>query len=311
MVTVQNSIVTLNLNQFRIGDSPVGDMSPERKLERAGQTVGMLLDKMDNIGMVCGYAQNSKIESLASVLVKFSKIGKNSASLLVEVLQDNYKWMTINDAQKIAKIILSLGTLYKKDINSLDLPAGWTCPKANLCKSKADKLTGQIKDYGQFRCYACNHESQYDNVRVLRWHNFDVLNSLDLDGKIIAIETNMGKIVRLSTSGDIFNLEYWQALKAVAKNNPDKIIFGYTKILEYATDPDKPDNLYLIYSMGGMDDCQAVESNVGKSIVHLEDYSESVCTDHENDYSQAEDFFKILLGYDVHLNLHGTQPKKD
>ena len=62
------------------------------------------------------------------------------------------------------------------------LPAGYTCPFANICKSFASKdgtnfaSSGKkIKDSGDIRCYAASTEVAYPNVRSSRWKNFDLL----------------------------------------------------------------------------------------------------------------------------------------
>ena len=62
----------------------------------------------------------------------------------------------------------------------LSLPAGWSCPSADICKSVCDRETGKISDCEntKFRCFMASLE-WLKNTRTLRWHNFDLLKSLE------------------------------------------------------------------------------------------------------------------------------------
>ena len=52
---------------------------------------------------------------------------------------------------------------------NLNLPAGYTCPFADKCLSKADKETGKIKEGEkgdeEYRCFAASQEAIYKNTR--------------------------------------------------------------------------------------------------------------------------------------------------
>lgn len=313
MTVNNNTICKINLNQFRV-ESNTKPYKRNGKLfvwnaETRQAKINEFLPKLSNklqAGKV-EFNANSKIVALGQTLSELSKIGQESSELLSEVLQDKYPWMNQTQIVRITNMIVSWGKINNSDVNSLDLPAGWSCPKADMCKSKADKFTGERKDFGVFVCYACKAETQYSVVRAFRWGNYDNLRNSDLIGKINllqdAIDTNKTKVIRLHSSGDIFSPEYWEAIKTIATNNPELVIFGYTKILEYAEESENIDNLYLIYSVGGMDDCKAELSNVKKSFVELEYNSDAVCQNKDK-YSQAEDFFKIILNENVYLNVH-------
>ena len=125
-----------------------------------------------------------------------------------------------------------------------------------------------------------------------------------------AIRRNKIKVVRIHSSGDFYNQTYFESLVESAKQNPNVIYFGYTKILKYAELSQNVDNLYLIYSVGGKDDQNCQNSNVAKSIVCISHNSDAVCQN-KDVFSQGEDFLKILLNQNVYLNLHGTQPKSE
>ena len=71
---------------------------------------------------------------------------------------------------------------------SLSLPAGYACPFADICKSKAHKSGGKfadgksIKDFGDVRCFAASDEARYKNLRIMRWRNSDLLKKVEKKG---------------------------------------------------------------------------------------------------------------------------------
>lgn len=142
-------------------------------------------------------------------------------------------------------------------IVTFDLPAGWTCPKANLCLSKVSRTTGKRADFGEFVCYATKAESIYPNVRESRWRNFDALRSCKSSDEMAdMLERNIRKtveIVRIHSSGDFFNKMYFDAWVMVAERNPHITFFAYTKVLEYAMTK-VSDNFGIVYSYGSKDD---------------------------------------------------------
>ncbi len=71
--------------------------------------------------------------------------------------------------------------LQKLAITAFDLPAGYTCPFADICKSFAHKKGGRFKSgkaimqTGDVRCYAASTELRSPAARKMRWRNFDLL----------------------------------------------------------------------------------------------------------------------------------------
>src|SRR4051794_12168357 len=70
-------------------------------------------------------------------------------------------------------------------IDHFSLPAGWSCPGALQCLARAvEKGTddkGRPK-YGVedgpdvvYRCFSASEEARYPQLRVIRWHNWDML----------------------------------------------------------------------------------------------------------------------------------------
>lgn len=142
---------------------------------------------------------------------------------------------------------------------SFDIPAGWSCPKADICKNFSDPTTGKIKKVGRIMCYASKVEAYAPAARRLRWHNFDEIkecagNSDKIAAKILEALPNEVKIVRIHSSGDFFSVAYFTAWQKVAAARPNIVFFGYTKQLEYAISEQNSPNFFLEYSFGGKDD---------------------------------------------------------
>lgn len=139
------------------------------------------------------------------------------------------------------------------------LPAGFTCPAALLCFSRADKLTGHIKDgpHTQFRCYAASGEALFKNVRKSRWNNFEALKGKSIPDMVHLLNTSIPKkgieLVRFHSSGDFFNQDYFDAWLEVARLNPTLKFYGYTKALPFwiARKDVIPSNFYIVASYGG------------------------------------------------------------
>ena len=147
--------------------------------------------------------------------------------------------------------------LKQAQVVSFDLPAGWTCPKANICKTFANKENGKMRKVGKIVCYASKAEGYSPSARRLRWYNFDALKACKTVSAMAELINGSlpekVKIVRLHSSGDFFNKMYFMAWVMVARMNPEIVFFGYTKILNYAM-AELPDNMRLQYSYGSMDD---------------------------------------------------------
>lgn len=213
---------------------------------------------------------------------------------------------------KLLELARSLG-LKRKEITSFDLPAGHTCPAADMCHSFTDRETGKLTDGDncKFRCYAASMESRYHNSRIAHWRNYDILRKLTQEEMVKVILSSLPKetkIVRIHASGDFFAKRYFQAWVKVAEIRTDVQFFGYTKILPYVDAP-KPDNFNLVYSFGGKMDskvtCQPV-CYVVKSIA--EAISKNLFIACVN--NPADDYNFIREHRTFALIIHGTQPAR-
>ena len=132
--------------------------------------------------------------------------------------------------------LAALAKRFKMILKTFSLPSGWTCPGARDCQSRADRETGKIKDgkHTQFRCFQASAEAIYPSLRAMVWHNQDLLMSKINDQNKLAdlIHASLPKkfdILRVHVGGDYFNLTYLAAWCEVAKRNPEKIFYSYTK----------------------------------------------------------------------------------
>ncbi len=150
--------------------------------------------------------------------------------------------------------------LKKSHVVVFSLPAGFTCPAANLCHSRTVMLDNgkrKIEDLGQFRCYATKAEALYTNVYNARHNNWKMLEQAGtVDAMAELIQASLpktAKLVRIHDSGDFFHKRYFQAWVKVAENNPSVRFFAYTKILHYAVAANEMgmDNFFVQYSYGG------------------------------------------------------------
>ncbi len=235
--------------------------------------------------------------------IKFSKA--NSKLVKLYKVQELQKWLE-----------------GKRKVYSLDLLSGHNCPFANECLSKAvERADGSrhIQDgpNTQFRCFSASQEAQYPNVYNPRKANSDTLRNLcdSYDEYTVAQHINdaMPKdlgICRIHVAGDFFRQKYFNAWIIVAKANPDKLFYAYTKSLVYwlRMRDEIPSNLVLTASRGGSRDDLIIPHGLREAVVVFseKEADEKFLGIDEDDSHAAvpewrEDSFALLI--------HGTQPK--
>jgi len=201
---------------------------------------------------------------------------------------------------------------YKPKVYAFSLPAGYSCPAALECLSKANRITGKVTDgkFAQYRCYAASDEAYSPQARALRWDNFEQLRRLDTNQManllIEALPAN-ADIVRVHVSGDFFNESYFMAWLEVARQKPDVTFYAYTKSIDYWVNhiDSIPSNLKLNASYGGRHDKLIDEHNLKSVRVIYDPIQATVLSleiDHDEQHAiEGKDSFALLL--------HGTQPK--
>lgn len=198
-----------------------------------------------------------------------------------------------------------------KEIYTFSLPSGWTCPFAEQCLAKVNRGGGHLVDGKNaiFRCFSASQENLYPNVRISRWHNFDLLVAAkDCIYELIDISlSRKAKKVRIHVAGDFYSQEYFDAWLRVAIERPDCIFYAYTKSLVYWVNRlDRiPANFRLTASYGGKHDyligMHALRSAV---VVYSEQEAIDMGLDIDHDDSHA-----YGTGGDFALLIHGKQPK--
>jgi hypothetical protein len=221
-----------------------------------------------------------------------------------------------NPNAKLKKMIKKLGLTLK----TFTLPAGHTCPGAKDCLSRADRETGKIKDGPDtlFRCFAASAEAVYPSLRKMVWHNFELLRAALIQDKKAGFEnsphtaelihSSLPKnfdIMRVHVGGDYFVTEYLQAWIEVAKRNPEKIFYSYSKSLHLFRQFALPENLVLTASRGGKYD-ELIDLNGWKEALVVyseeEDEQKGLEIDHDDTHAAfGKENFALLI--------HGTQPK--
>lgn len=199
-----------------------------------------------------------------------------------------------------------------KRIFTVSLPAGYACPFAHNCLSKANIATGKIEDGPNttFRCFSASQEVVYKNTQKQRWYNFELLRKLDKEGMVNLIQNSLpinAKVIRLHVSGDFFSPNYFISWLEIAKQNPDMLFYAYTKSLKYWIDNiDKiPSNMKLTASKGGKNDNLISEYNLKfAQVVYSEQEAKDLGFEIDHDDSHAYGSDKSFA-----LIIHGTQPK--
>jgi hypothetical protein len=196
-------------------------------------------------------------------------------------------------------------------IFTFSLPAGYSCPFARDCLSKANRQTGRIKDGPgtKFRCYAASMEMR-QSIRRSRWHNFRLLHACkskeEMTGLILASLTRFAGYVRVHCSGDFFSLDYFDAWLEVSRQRHRTLFYAYTKSLPYWVTRLKsiPNNFVLTASKGGQHDHLIEKHGLRYAqVVYSEAEAEALGLPIDHDDSHA-----IQPGGNFALLIHGTQP---
>jgi len=204
-----------------------------------------------------------------------------------------------------------------KEVYSLDMPSGYTCPGANLCKSMAvvgenGKATIQDGPACQFRCFAASQEVLYPPCRQNRHHNMQLISrakgSQEIAKLVLASLPKNAGVVRLHVGGDFFRLAYLRAMIEVAKSRQDILFYGYTKSLHFVKQVGGasalPPNFRLTLSMGGKYDKLIPQLGMRTvKVVLTEDEAQKEGLELDHDDSKA-----VLQGGNFALLVHGSQP---
>ena len=231
------------------------------------------------------------------------------------------KWSNANAKTQALAAVPSLAPFLsgKRKIYSLDLLSGHFCPFADKCLSKAvvdgnGRRTIQDGPNTEFRCFSASQEVLFTNVYKSRQHNSELLRAAkSTEAMEVLIEESMPSnlgICRIHVAGDMFSPAYFGAWIEVAKNNPSRLFYAYTKSLPYwvarKAEVAKIPNLVLTASYGGRrDDLIKSERLRFARVVYSQAAAGKLPIDHDDshaaDPSQKRKSFGLLI--------HGVQPK--
>jgi hypothetical protein len=203
----------------------------------------------------------------------------------------------------------------KRKIYSLDLLSGFSCPFAEKCLSKVHMVDGKrkLKDgpKTEFRCFSASQEATFTNVYKSRKHNFDLLKGKSYESILRELSESLPKnlgICRIHVAGDFFSQDYFDAWSDLARVNPDRLFYAYTKSLNYWLAGDVPENLILTASRGGrLDDVIDSEKLRESVVVFSEEQAEKMGLEIDHDDSHAAK--PSCKGESFALLIHGIQPK--
>jgi len=217
---------------------------------------------------------------------------------------------------KLKKMAKKLGLKLK----TFTLPAGYTCPGAKDCLARADRKTGKVKDGPdtEFRCFMASLEATFPSLRAMVWENYEQLQVTLKQDKLAGFENSPHTadlihnslpkkfdVLRVHVGGDYFTKEYLQAWIEVAKRNPDKVFYSYSKSLHLFREFALPENLVLTASRGGKyDDLIDLHAWKEALVVYSEQEAEERGLEIDHDDTHAafgKENFALLI--------HGTQPK--
>ena len=114
-------------------------------------------------------------------------------------------------------------------------------------------------------------------------------------------------ICRIHVSGDFFNQVYFDAWLQVAKRNPNRLFYAYTKSLVFWLNRlnDIPENFVLTASRGGLDDDLIEKHDLREAKVVFDENYKELPIDDDDSHAAIPDTKNESFA----LLIHGSQPK--
>lgn len=205
-------------------------------------------------------------------------------------------------------------------VSTFSILSGHDCPYAKECRSQAVENNGKLTildgEHTVFRCFSASQEVLFPTVYKSRKYNSDKLRECLASGIDCLIETlhkslpKKSNVIRWHVAGDFFVKNYFLALNEVAKRNPDKIFYAYTKSLPFwvALKKQIADNFILTASYGGFRDdlIQSENLRFAKVVFSIHEADElGLEIDHDDFHAYNPD----TKNQSFALLIHGTQPK--
>lgn len=204
-----------------------------------------------------------------------------------------------------------------RGIKTFSIRAGYTCPGADQCLSKAvlgpdGRMSVKDGPNTQYRCFMASGEGRLKQVYTAHKLNEDLLLQCRTKARMVQLFADSMPLfvgaMRVHASGDFFNQMYFDAWLDVARLFPNTLFYGYTKSLPFWVKrlDQMPKNLLLTASKGGKHDWMIDAYNLRYAVVvfHPEE-AERLGLEIDHDDSLA-----YTPGISRFANLlHGTAPK--
>lgn len=199
--------------------------------------------------------------------------------------------------------VLFFGTsnakLAKHGIATFSIPAGYTCPGAKDCHAWFDRKEAKLFDgkHMEFRCYAASAEAAFSSVRASVDANLEKLKrarTVERMANLIELSLPAGifQKIRVHAHGDFYSGDYFMAWMEVARRNPKRLFYSYTKSLPTWVRHRSlvPENFVLTASEGGKFDKMIAQHNLRTSkVVFHPDEAEALGLQIDRDDSLAMD----------------------
>jgi hypothetical protein len=302
----------------------------KNKLCGVGEYINEMVETFEEFGQL-----TENLEKDAKIISSLYKYITEETDSDLDVDSDSFDPYShleeIDEIDERVDCLLTFGDTNEKmkklGIVYFTLPAGYTCPMADICKSLAHKTGGKfksndkkIKDFGEFRCYSASTEMRFPEVREKNWRNFDLLVGIqddveemsDLIMKSIKYYEYTNKkvsIMRIHEGGDFYTQEYFDAWLDVAKKRSDILFYAYTKSISFAVNriDEFPKNFRIIGSVGGKEDDLLFNTPKMRKAFVVDSEEEAIKRKLRVDIN---DFLAVGGEEDFALLLHGTQPKE-
>lgn len=214
--------------------------------------------------------------------------------------------------------ILYFGTdnakLQKQHTATFSIPAGHTCPGAKDCMAYFDRDKKKVVDgkHQQYRCFAASMEATFRSVRDSVDRNHRLLLEAKTTERMAALldmslPAKRYHRIRVHVDGDFFSGAYFLAWMEVARRNPDRLFYAYTKSIHLWVKYMAlvPENFVLTASRGSKFDHLIDKHDLRHAVVVMHpDEAEAMGLEIDHDDSHARDpdvqSFALLI--------HGTQP---
>ena len=164
------------------------------------------------------------------------------------------KYLLTNGNRELAKDGIFTWTLPALNARLSNGKNHITCPNAGICANL---------------CYARSGTYNFSNSKKAHLAKLEmVLNDLagwelQLVEELKAKRYRGGKWVRIHDSGDFFSNAYFEAWVRIAQSTPDVRFYAYTKEVKMVKSYTLPENLIIIFSMGGKQD-RLIDTNVDR-----------------------------------------------